>query len=411
MADSSIFIIRRLYYLDWLRVLAFAILIIANCAEVFGSDKWWIANPETNENIAHVLIFFRQWRMPLLFIISGVAVSVMLERKSITAFIEDRFWRILIPLISGMLLVVPPMIFYIWRAQGNTIAFQDFYLGLLDLKWFPDGNLHWLHLWYLAFVLIFSIGILPVVMYFKNEKGRLVIDKLAQTLSRPTVLFPLVLFFHLPFYAAQNYFTGDNVSSLLKYFPFFLFGCFFFTNKQVQNTFMNKRKSALFAGILTSITLYVFIWTTDGFSAIMTRLNIPDFIFQTCKLALLSLNQWFWVITFSGFALRYLNFGNNFLSYANRAIYPFYIFQQPVIIIIAYYLIPVDASIVLKFIMLLAATFLIILITYELLLKRFSFLKLMFGIRTEIHLKKLFPRAKKLIGQLAPYFVRSVRSS
>lgn len=45
MADSSTFITRRLYYLDWLRVLAFAILIIANCAEVFGSHKWWIANP------------------------------------------------------------------------------------------------------------------------------------------------------------------------------------------------------------------------------------------------------------------------------------------------------------------------------------------------------------------------------
>ena len=48
----------RLYYLDWLRVLAFGLLIIVNCGEVFAGPSWWIQNTETIPTIGYVLKFF-----------------------------------------------------------------------------------------------------------------------------------------------------------------------------------------------------------------------------------------------------------------------------------------------------------------------------------------------------------------
>ena len=179
----------RLFYLDWLRVLAFGILVLVNCAEVFASNHWWVSNTETNQTIADVLKFFRQWRMPLLFIISGVAVSILLEKRSILQFIDDRLMRILIPLVAGMILVIPPMIFFIWRFQGSLEPVQDFYLRLLTPEWFPRGNVHWLHLWYLAFIFIFSIAILPVFAYLKTKSGQFILATVTVIISRPAVLF------------------------------------------------------------------------------------------------------------------------------------------------------------------------------------------------------------------------------
>ena len=54
LADSQ----PRLYYLDWLRVLAFSLLIISNTARVFGHEKWWMQNSVTSNEIDFVLIFF-----------------------------------------------------------------------------------------------------------------------------------------------------------------------------------------------------------------------------------------------------------------------------------------------------------------------------------------------------------------
>ena len=61
----------RLYYMDWLRVIAFSILIAFHSAEIFARWNWWISNVERSETVSYILMFFRQWRMHLLFIISG----------------------------------------------------------------------------------------------------------------------------------------------------------------------------------------------------------------------------------------------------------------------------------------------------------------------------------------------------
>ena len=392
----------RLYYLDWLRVLAFALLVLVNCSEVFAGPAWWIANTETNRTIAYVLKFFHQWRMPLLFIISGVAVAIVLERRSIMEFFDDRLTRILVPLISGMLFVVPPMIFFIWRGEGNYISVEDFFMKLMEFHWFPQGAFHWLHLWYLAFIFIFCMAFIPMIMFLRIPKVRLVLNNVVLIVSKSSVLLPIILLFHLPYYISRNFLPSSDLTDLIYYFPYFIFGALFFAQPAIRTTIELNRKVTLAGGIVASAVLYCTLWIRDESLNSVMGTTVMELIQGPLKEPMISLNQWLWVLTVTGFAIRFLNFGSNFLSYANRVVYPFYILHQTIIIALTYYLLPFEASMLTKFCIILIGTVLSILTIYELILKRFTVTKLMFGIKTDVKVMDKFPRSVGFISRIIP---------
>ncbi|HYK77099.1 MAG TPA: acyltransferase family protein [Daejeonella sp.] len=379
----------RLFYLDWLRVSAFAILIIANSFEVFTQHSWWIKNSETNIVIDHILIFFRQWRMPLLFLISGAAVALILKKRTAIQFIDDRFIRILVPLIAGMLLIIPPQIYFIWKFEGYTQTFGQFYLDLLDFKWFPQGNFHWLHLWYLAFIFIFSISVLPLMFLLRLWKIKTLLDHTATYICTPYILFPVMMILQIPYFTATLVNLNDNLTSLIYYFPYFLFGFLFLTQQAISQAILKYRWLALALGMITSLALYVIFWMANDTQGYIDLGFSQDTSYLSLRLLLTSLNNWFWAICLIGFAHRYLNFGHSALNYANKVVYPFYIFHQTVIIILAYYVIRLNISAFFKFNLIFGGTFLSIWLLYELVLKRSGMTKLMFGIKTDIRIKPL----------------------
>jgi fucose 4-O-acetylase-like acetyltransferase len=65
----------RRYDLDWLRVIAFGLLILCHTGMMFVSWYYHVKNPETSVAPEWVMRFVHEWRMPLLFFISGAAVS------------------------------------------------------------------------------------------------------------------------------------------------------------------------------------------------------------------------------------------------------------------------------------------------------------------------------------------------
>src|SRR4051794_7561170 len=88
----------REYGLDWLRVIAFAILIFYHCGMMFVSWGWHIRNEETSRTLELVMLFFNRWRLPLLFFISGAGVSFSLRRRGFGEFAGERTVRLLLPL-------------------------------------------------------------------------------------------------------------------------------------------------------------------------------------------------------------------------------------------------------------------------------------------------------------------------
>lgn len=371
----------RIYAMDWLRVLAFGILMIYHTAEVFTTWDWWVKNEETSPLLSYGMMFFHEWRMLLLFIISGAAAHLALGRRSVMTFLQDRVVRILIPLIAAMLLIIPPQIYFIQLHDGENISFWNFYLQLFEFEWFPKGNFHWLHLWYMAFIFAFTVMMLPVINLMKLPRGKLLIKKTARVLSKPVVLFSLSLLMEVPLYLSKFSGFGGNLQSLVYYFPYYVFGALFLTNDIIRQSFVKYRKTAFVLATITACSLYLTSWIKDdaGNALITFGMAKPERVLLDAFLT--TLNHWFWLITIIGFGLRYLTNGSTFLQYANKAIAPFYILHQTVIIALAYYIVDLPYDISTKFALIITLTFVSIFLLYQLVLVKTRFTQVLFGIK------------------------------
>jgi hypothetical protein len=94
-----------------------------------------------------------------------------------------------------------------------------------------------------------------------------------------------------------------------------------------------------------------------------------------------SIASWSWVVFVFSLGAKYLNFNNKVLAYANEAVLPFYILHQTMILLVGWYVIPIEMSIPLKYMIISTSSFVLIMALYELLIKRINALRLMFGMR------------------------------
>ena len=108
----------RRYDIDWLRVFALGLLIIYHISIVFQPWAYFIYFPQSEkpiESIWLVMGLINIWRIPLLFIISGMGVYLAMRRRNWKELLKDRIIRILLPLIFGSLIIVPIHV-YIYQA-------------------------------------------------------------------------------------------------------------------------------------------------------------------------------------------------------------------------------------------------------------------------------------------------------
>src|SRR5215217_818565 len=89
----------RRYDLDWLRVIAFGLLIFFHVGMFFNHWDWHIKNNELTHAVEWPMRFTSQWRMALLFMISGAGVYFALGSRSGGGFLKERLVRIFIPLV------------------------------------------------------------------------------------------------------------------------------------------------------------------------------------------------------------------------------------------------------------------------------------------------------------------------
>jgi len=97
---------------------------------------------------------------------------------------------------------------------------------------------------------------------------------------------------------------------------------------------------------------------------------------------LISVNGWCWVMVVMYVASRILDFRNKWLEYGLEAILPFYVFHQPVIFAITFYVVQWDASILVKIPLVLLSSFVVTLSLHELIVRRVKPLRVLFGMKS-----------------------------
>ncbi len=123
-------------------------------ARMAGIEFMWPADDDQSLALLVLFDFIHLWRMPVFFLLAGFFAHLVLERRSIAAFIRDRLRRIAVPLVLFtvvMALILPVLWNYGWKGEYAVD------LGVLDpLKWpyFASQPTPLAHLWFLWHLLI-----------------------------------------------------------------------------------------------------------------------------------------------------------------------------------------------------------------------------------------------------------------
>lgn len=364
----------RLYFLDWLRVIAFGLLVFYHSGLIFVDWGFHIQNNSFSAGLKLPMLFLNQWRLPLLFFVSGAGIYFALGKRTAWVFGKERLIRILVPLIFGIIVIIPPQVYFEWLHRK---AFDGSYLEFYPLFF---KHITWNHLWFLLYLFTFTLLGLPLFFYFKGEKMKSVLKKVASFFSKGMNLLVFVIpLFAIEFFLRDRWPDNRNLVTdwynFTFYFIILLYGYFFASVDSLWPTLENNRKKYLLIGTLSFAIIY-FGWHQPGIN-FLEKLELGRFIFDFFK----CLNILCWIFCLLGFARHYVTHDSTLLQYANKAVYPFYILHQTVLIAIGFYVVQFNWSLIAKYSAIVAGTFIFTMLIYELLVRRIKQVGLFFGVK------------------------------
>jgi glucans biosynthesis protein C len=375
----------RRHELDWLRVLAFALLVLYHTGMIFVPWKFHIKNAEIVPWLEYVMRFSAQWRLPLLFLIAGAGVGFSLRNRSAQEFRTERLRRLGVPILFGMLVIVPPQIYCERVFQGvyqyTWQSFGEFWLSVIRFKPYPmGGSFSWHHLWFVVYILVYSLLSSRLFVWYKSEHGTILRERIERSMQNVWFVAGLCLPLCCaawclgPFWDTTHGLMNDwynfTVSLLI-----FIYGFLFAVHSSVFRL-ITIHRYYWFTGMIVATTILYSIYWLDA-----EWMNVSHAWFSVMPYWFLKyFNIYMILLTLIGFSGHYLTTTNRFLRYTNEAVYPFYILHQSVMIVIGFFIIPLTIGWVVKFIIIAIGTYAITMLLYEG-IRHVRVLRFLFGLR------------------------------
>ncbi len=342
----------RHYGMDWLRIGAFGLLIFYHIGMVFVP---WPFQVKTANPLAWVeipMFLTSPWRLTLLFVVAGYASRALLAKSSgVGAFFKDRSGRLLVPLLFGVAVVVPPQS---WVELVTQHGYVKSYTTFLLHDYFRFGKLDgiilptWNHLWFVAYLWIYTAILSATAALAGKARIQQLFDTLFQNwraLVLPTVyilLLEVVLFRQTE---DTHDLVGDGVAHL-RYFPAFLFGFGLAGSPTVLAAFARQWRiaAALAIGCFLTIAALLVRWPDFSFPADPT-------IIWSYRIAR-HVETWTAIAALVGIAERFGNRDHPWRATLAEATFPFYIIHQTIIVLVEGWLLQFDLGAAAEFVIL-----------------------------------------------------------
>lgn len=372
----------RRHDLDWLRMIAIIILLFFHTGMLFNPWDWHIKNTETSESFRYWMIWLHYWRMPLLLFISGAGTYMALSKRTAGQYVGERAKRLLLPLAFGMFVIVPPQIYYEHIKEYN--GYFDFYKTVFNFVPYPEGSFSWHHLWFIAYLFLFSLIALPFLLYLRSEKSvsfrkwtTRVLSSPARILFVPAIIILITQALLRPHFPDETHDLLHDWAFFTFYFCFFLLGMLCYSDKSLWQSIGQHRKTLLVAALFSLIPFYSFYFHFRGIISFPLSMDIIETIFDIVSFFV----SWFTVITVIAFGQHYLNRPHPWLKHFNEGLYPFYILHQTVIIAIGFYVCQLPWSIFAKFWTVSLLTLVSCIAFYFLIIRPFNAVRVLFGLK------------------------------
>jgi len=347
--------LNRRYDIDWLRVIAIAMLLIYHTA--IGFQNWglmigFITNKQSWNSLWTPMTMLNIWRIPLLFFVSGMGVFFAIQKRNWKQLLEERSRRILLPFVFGMLFIVPI----------HILLLQNYYGWELSYK--PNPS----HLWFLGNIFIYTCVLLPVFMYLKKYKNKTMLVNLRSLLAHPFGLLIVMLLFILE-------------AMIIKPYPYEMYA-------------MTTHGFVL--GFLAFVCGYLFMYSGEPFWKMIVKWRwlyiasaLAMYIYRTYQgpgggqisLYRLSIESSLWIYTVFAFGHKHLNKNSNTLKYLSQSAYPIYIIHMVFIYLASYFIFPLNINVQLKYLIVVVFLFVGSFVFYEFFIRRIALIKPLFGLK------------------------------
>jgi peptidoglycan/LPS O-acetylase OafA/YrhL len=382
----------RRYDIDGLRVVAMLAVFVFHCTRLFDTEGWHLKNPQQSELLwvlTRGLVW--PWIMELFFLISGVGTWYALKSRRAGAYLWERVKRLLIPLytVGLFVLLLPQFYFEMLTNAGYRGSFWQiiprYVAGLAPprITAWPETLLPMPfsgHLWFLQYLFAISLVTLPLLLYLKSERGERWVARLAGWCDGRGGIFLFVIPLALAL-TGLRWLTEAQRSwaDFLWYAIFFVIGYVMSADKRFTDAVKRHGWCCLvlwLAGVTGGVGLLVLVLDYDPFPG-----HEPFSLMYVLYQFLWSTISWSAVVFVLSVGARYLNVNHRALAYGNEAVLPFYLFHQTAILLVGFYVTRWHMGILPKLLVVAAISFSLVLILYELLVRRFNAVRFTFGMK------------------------------
>jgi len=341
--------------MDWLRIGAFALLILYHIGMVFVPWNFHVKSLHVEDWVRLPMLASNAWRLTLLFVVSGYASRALLNRSSGTAgFFANRCYRLLVPLLFGMAVIVPPQP---WVELVTKHAYAGSYLTFWSHDYFRFGKLAglslptWNHLWFVVYLWVYTSVLTLGLVLVRGDWLQRAFDWVFGSWAVLALPVAWLVFVHAWWFqmaAESQALFGDWVAHV-TYFPAFLFGFGLARSEPAMAAIARWWKVGAVAAVLGygAIIGIELEWPGD--------IVAPRWIYPGYGVAH-ALEQWGAIVALIGIAERHWNRDHRWRRTLTEAVFPFYLIHQTIIVLVMYALLPAGLPGWAEFACLLAAT-------------------------------------------------------
>jgi len=348
----------RRHDLDWLRVIAFSILIFYHIGMFYVTWDWHVKSPHQGPAAELPMMFVNPWRLALLFFISGIVIRYAMDKGAtagtpLARFAWKRFWRLFIPIVFGMAVVVMPQAYFQLRHEGviepGILAFWPAYFSFDDH--FGIVTPTWNHLWYVVYLLVYTLiavaaapVLRPVADRLSGMSVRAGLVAIALT-PVPFLIYRFALDPHFP----ETHALIDDWANHAHRFTIFLTGFMIAKNDGFWRAV--DRATPVAAGyVALTVPLFAMAWFGDNWDRV-EAVGLADLL-----RAMRIVYAWAVIVALCGLARRHLNKDSRALRYLTNAVFFYYILHQTIIVAAGYQLAKLNIFWPLEFLLLTLAT-------------------------------------------------------
>lgn len=355
----------RQYFLDWLRILAFGLLVPYHVGMYYVTWDWHVKSAAASSLIEPLMLLTAPWRLGLLFLIGGAAARYLLSKQP-QGFVGSRTKRLLIPLIFGMYFIVPPQAFFEVQTklayEGSYLDFMQLYVQAFHGFCGKDGKClslpTWNHLWFVAYLWVYSLIGWALWRAWPSLAARF-----ERWIAKPRGALFTLLALALPLMAARQinvlFPSTHNLTwdwyNHAQYGYLFLLGLLG-AHSALWTLMQQWRRWALALAVLAWALILVYFKAYE-------QVEPPQALRLVMRCVWGGL-EWWAITAACGYAKQWLNFDHAWRRWLTPAIFCVYILHQSVIVILTRVLLPLALPAAFEGLLLIVLTFTLCLLGY-----------------------------------------------